>query len=79
MSTYLTAKELSVRIKYHPKYINDVLRDNSFIEGTHYIRPFNGRKVLYVWEPIEAEMFTTAKSNEVGDLIPMASGGVYRG
>ena len=43
------------------------------------IRPFNSRKVLYVWEPIEAEMFTTAKSNEVDDLIPRALGGVYHG
>ncbi|MBU2320546.1 hypothetical protein MSP8887_00576 [Marinomonas spartinae] len=79
MSTYLTAQELGNRIKYHPKYINDVLRDNVFIEGKHYIRPFNARKVLYLWEAIEEQMMTSARENEVDDLIPMASGGVYRG
>ncbi len=28
----------------------------SFIEGVHYIRPFGGRKILFVWERIETEM-----------------------
>jgi hypothetical protein len=79
MSTYLTVKELGNRIKYHHKYINDVLTDNIFIEGKRYIRPFNARKVLYLWEEIEEQIMASARENEVDDLILMASGGIYRG
>ncbi|MEH6576942.1 MAG: hypothetical protein V7731_07655 [Amphritea sp.] len=76
--TYMTAKELGAKIKYHPKYINDALRDSVFIEGKHYVRPFGGRKVLYVWEAVEEEMLTrTAVLAE--DTIPMASGGCCHG
>ncbi|MEZ8610827.1 hypothetical protein AB4559_20700 [Vibrio sp. 10N.222.51.C8] len=42
----LTAKELAGRIKFSANYINSTLRDSIFIEGKHYIRPFNGRKIL---------------------------------
>ncbi|MGO2363613.1 MAG: hypothetical protein ACTH5O_05015 [Psychrobacter sp.] len=28
------------------------------IEGIHYIRPFGGRKILYIWEEIEKDMRT---------------------
>ena len=46
----LTAKELAARIKFSANYINSKLRDSVFIEGKHYIRPFNGKKILYIWE-----------------------------
>jgi hypothetical protein len=26
------------------------------LEGIHYIRPFGGRKILYIWERIEKDM-----------------------
>lgn len=29
------------------------------IEGVHYIRPFGGRKILYIWEQIEKDMRNT--------------------
>ena len=29
------------------------MRDSVFLEGIHYIRPFSGRKVLYICEAIE--------------------------
>ncbi len=53
--TYLTTAELSERIKYDPRTIRDCLKDSVLIEGVHYIRPFGGRKILYVWERIESE------------------------
>jgi hypothetical protein len=57
-NTYLTTEELSDRIKYNPRTIRERLKDNVLFEGTHYIRPFGGRKILYVWEKIEKDMST---------------------
>ena len=54
--TYLTTAELSQRIKYDPRTIRNCLKDSVLIEGIHYIRPFGGRKILYVWERIEKDM-----------------------
>lgn len=42
----------------------------------HYIRPFGGRKILYIWETIERDMGGTS-SNPLA--IPMANGGVMHG
>ena len=55
--TYLTTQELSERIKYNPRTIRNELKDSVLIEGIHYIRPFGGRKILYVWEEIEKDEF----------------------
>ena len=54
--TYLITQELSERIKYNPRTIRNELKDSVLIEGIHYIRPFGGRKILYVWEEIEKDM-----------------------
>jgi len=54
--TYLTTQELSERIKYTPRTIRNELKDSVLMEGIHYIRPFGGRKILYVWEEIEKDM-----------------------
>jgi hypothetical protein len=55
-TTYLTTAELSDRIRYTPATIRNQLKDNVLLEGTHYIRPFGGRKILFVWEVIERDM-----------------------
>lgn len=57
--TYLTTEELSERIKYDPRTIRDRLKDSVLLEGVHYIRPFGGRKILYLWEKIEQDMTST--------------------
>ncbi|AHK78915.1 hypothetical protein M911_06830 [Ectothiorhodospira haloalkaliphila] len=72
--TYLTTEELAKRLSYNPRYINNVLRPKHLDEGRHYVRPFGGRKVLYIWENIEQDMFC---DQPVG--IPMANGGVCNG
>lgn len=54
--TYLTTQELSNRIKYDTRTIRERLKDSVLLEGIHYIRPFGGRKILYIWEKIEADM-----------------------
>lgn len=70
-STYLTTEQLAVRIQYDARTIRERLKDSVLLEGVHYIRPFGGRKILYVWEVIEHDM--RLASAESG--IPMASGG----
>lgn len=74
--TYLTTEELSERIKYDPRTIRERLKDSVLLEGVHYIRPFGGRKILYLWERIEVDMRV---ASSVDALIPMANGGVCHG
>lgn len=74
-NTYLTTDELSARIKYDPRTIRDQLKDAVLLEGVHYVRPFGRRKILYVWEAIERDLFSGASSV----AIPMANGGVCHG
>lgn len=75
--TYLTTDELAVRIKYDPRTIRTRLKDSVLLEGTHYIRPFGGRKILYLWEAIERDMFNHSRDH--GLAIPMANGGICHG
>ena len=56
-NTFLTTEELSARIKYDPRTIRDQLKDSVLLEGRHYFRPFGGRKILYIWESVEQDMF----------------------
>jgi len=74
---YLTTDELAARIKYDPRTIRERLKDSVLFEGTHYIRPFGGRKILYLWEAIERDMAVT--SDTASFSIPMANGGVMHG
>ena len=45
--------------------------------ATHYIRPFGGRKILFVWERIEQDMGVASASESLA--IPMANGGFSHG
>ena len=75
--TYLTTEELSERIKYDARTIRERLKDSVLIEGTHYFRPFGGRKILFVWDTIERDMTVASQVKPAGMVgIPMANGGV---
>jgi hypothetical protein len=74
--TYLTTEELSAKIKYDPRTIREQMKDSVLLEGVHYIRPFGGRKILYLWEVIERDMKLTSMTSLA---IPMANGGVLHG
>jgi len=71
--TYLTTDELSARIKHDPRTIRERLKDSVLIEGRHYIRPFGGRKILYIWEAIKDDI---SRSGISRFDIPLANGGV---
>jgi len=76
-ATYLTTEQLSERIHYDVRTIRDRLKDSVLLEGVHYIRPFGGRKLLFVWEAIERDIGTASAAQ--APLIPMANGGVAYG
>jgi hypothetical protein len=65
MSTYLTTEELSSRIKYDTRTIRNCLKDSVLFEGVHYIRPFGGRKILFIWEQVEASMLHGVSANDL--------------
>jgi hypothetical protein len=75
--TYLTTEELSKRIKYDTRTIRERLKDSVLLEGIHYIRPFGGRKILFVWEQIEEDMVKESVNGTYS--IPMANGGACHG
>lgn len=75
--TFLTTEELSSRIKYDPRTIRNRLKDSVLLEGVHYIRPFGGRKILYLWEKIVEDMGLHSHQHAIA--IPMANGGVCHG
>ena len=78
--TYLTTDELSSRIKYDVRTIRERLKDSVLIEGVHYLRPFGGRKILFVWEAIERDMKIVSIQQPIGmNAIPMANGAVLHG
>ena len=70
--TYLTTEELAERIKYNARTIRNELKDSVLLEGRHYIRPFGQRKILFLWENIEADMYLA--SNASPFAVPMANG-----
>jgi hypothetical protein len=75
--TYLTTAELSALIKYDSRTIRDRLKDSVLLEGRHYIRPFGGRKTLYIWEHIQEDM--ARHSHMSSAPIPMTNGGALCG
>lgn len=77
VQTYLTTEELSSRIHYDVRTIRDRLKDSVLLEGIHYIRPFGGRKLLFLWEAIERDIGQSSASR--APLIPMANGGLAHG
>lgn len=78
--TYLTTDELAERIKYDVRTIRERLKDSVLLEGTHYFRPFGGRKILFLWEAIERDMKVPSIQQPVGlSGIPMANGALVHG
>jgi hypothetical protein len=70
----MQAAELATRIPYKARYINDYLKDRVFIEGTHYVRFPGSRRIMYIWEAIQADYLKQTVIE-----IPMANGGVCHG
>lgn len=76
--TYLTTAELSRIIKYDVRTIREQLKDRVLFEGIHYIRPFGGSKILFIWEAIQRDLQVPQQQPQ-REVIPMANGGVAYG
>ena len=76
-ATYLTTEQLAELIHYDARTIRTRLKDAVLLEGVHYIRPFGGRKLLFVWEAIERDISNASSSR--APAIPMANGGLAHG
>jgi hypothetical protein len=63
--TFLTTPELAARIKYDVRTIRERLKDSVLHEGVHYIRPFGGRKILFIWEAIERDIGVASTHNPI--------------
>ncbi|WOD11548.1 hypothetical protein RPW65_01305 [Pseudomonas sp. NyZ704] len=74
---YLTTDELAARIKYDARTIRERLKDSVLLEGIHYIRPFGGRKILFIWEAIERDIGLHSNGDNI--TVPMARGGLCHG
>jgi hypothetical protein len=72
--TFLTTSQLAAKLPYDARYIRDRLKDSVLLEGIHYIRPFGGRKLLFIWEHIERDLMAAVGESSIS--IPMANGGV---
>jgi hypothetical protein len=75
--TYLTTEQLAERIHYDPRTIRTRLKDAVLLEGIHYIRPFGGRKILFIWETIQRDISKNSRGET--NAIPMANGGYAHG
>jgi hypothetical protein len=76
-SDLLTTEELAQRIKYDARTIRERLKDSVLLEGVHYIRPFGGRKILFLWSAIERDIVKHSRALPL--TVPMANGGVLHG
>lgn len=86
---YLTTDQLAELIHYDSRTIRTRLKDAVLLEGVHYIRPFGGRKLLFIWDTIQRDIgkFSAGKAPDTpisrpqaSDLsIPMANGGLAHG
>jgi hypothetical protein len=76
-ATFLTTEQLAERIHYDVRTIRDRLKDSVLLEGIHYIRPFGGRKLLFIWEAIARDIGNVSLGQR--PTIPMANGGVAHG
>ncbi|TAM93930.1 MAG: hypothetical protein EPN40_12640 [Rhodanobacteraceae bacterium] len=77
MYAYLTTDEAPKRIRYDTRTIRERLKDSVLLEGKHYIRPFGGWKILYMWESIEQDM--AVASNDPAEAISMVNGAICHG
>jgi hypothetical protein len=53
MEEYLTAKELSKRIKMADGTIRNLVCKGVLVKGRHYLKP-TPRKLLFIWSAVEA-------------------------
>ncbi len=79
--TYLSPARVAERLGFSTRYFRNVVMRERLVEGVHYCRPFGGRKIVLVWEEVEAELMRDLPGMRNGGLqgaggIPMRGGRV---
>lgn len=82
--TYLTTDQLAERIHYDVRTIRSRLKDSVLLEGVHYIRPFGGRKLLFIWDAIQRDIGVVSGMQAPANAappptVPMARGRMAHG
>lgn len=75
-NTYLTPEQAATRLHFSTRYFRNTVMKRDLIEGVHFIRAFDRRKYLVIWERVEEELLRDhpmASTTDAG--IPMAKGG----
>ncbi len=72
MHKYITVEELAERTTFAKQTITRGHIARCLVEGIHFVRPFGGKKKLYIWENIERDMFEGFQKSL---HVPMARGG----
>jgi hypothetical protein len=70
IQTYLTTDQLAELIHYDVRTIRTRLKDAVLLEGVHYIRPFGGRKLLFIWEAIQRDIGSASSKLAPNHLMP---------
>lgn len=79
MRTFLTVEELAARTSYSESTILRGHIARSLVDGVHFVRPFGGKRKLYIWEAIESEMLNPINHPNNKISIPMTNGGTCHG
>nr|WP_274520836.1 hypothetical protein [Ectothiorhodospira variabilis] len=61
-------------MQFNPRYFRNVVMKKHLLEGVHYVRAFDGRKLLIIWERVEEELLGAGGTGNT-PVIPMARGG----
>ncbi|MBY8965017.1 hypothetical protein KHP57_04805 [Algiphilus sp. NNCM1] len=80
--TYITPEQAAERLHYTVAHFRRVIMKRDLVEGVHFVRAFDGRKFLIIWERLEAELLhsggTTTPAPDPSDAstpIPLHGGG----
>lgn len=73
--TYLTTDQLAKPVHHDSRTIRDRRKDCVLLDGTDCLRPFDGRKLLFVWGAIDRDIKRCALAH-AGQL---ADGGISHG
>ncbi|WP_019570762.1 MULTISPECIES: hypothetical protein [unclassified Thioalkalivibrio] len=77
-NTYLTPEQAAARLQFNTRYFRNVIMKEHLVEGVHFVRAFDRRKYLIIWEKVEETLLENqpVTQTEQGLGIPMARGGV---
>lgn len=75
-NTYLTPEQAAARLHFSTRHFRNIVMKRDLVEGVHFIRAFDRRKYLVIWERVEEELLRDHPMASTIDAgIPMSKGG----